>query len=82
MKLVKLLFLMCVVAGLAACGKPDITCDDPNPYELAKEGKRIEVPSDLDNLEPFMEIPLPDASPRAVRPPGSPCLDQPPGSSV
>ncbi len=82
MKLVKLLFLVCAVAGLVACGKPDLTCDDPSPYELATEGKRVEVPSDLDNVEPYMEIPLPDASPRAVRPPGSPCLDQPPKAGI
>jgi uncharacterized lipoprotein len=78
MRLVKFLLVFCVVVGLAACGKPDLTCDDPSPYKLAAEGKRVEVPSDLTAPNPGMEMPLPEVSPRPPRPEGSPCLDQPP----
>jgi hypothetical protein len=82
MKFVKLMLLFIVIAGLSACGKPDLTCDDPMPYELAVEGNRVEVPSDLTAPNPAMEMPLPEASPRPPRPDGSPCLDQPPGSTI
>jgi hypothetical protein len=78
MKFVRLLFLLGAFAGLAACGKPDLTCDDPSPYQLAVSGKRVQPPTDLDKLEPLREMPLPDASPAKPRTENSPCLDLPP----
>jgi hypothetical protein len=68
--------LLSVVAGCG--GTVDLTCDEVKRYELAKEGKRIEVPDGLDTLDELKEIPLPQASPRDERPKGSPCLDLPP----
>lgn len=83
MKLLRVLFLFCAVASMAACGgTPDLTCADPRPYEAANEGQRIEVPEGLNSPDKRLEMPLPDASPRAARPAGSPCLDMPPGSVV
>lgn len=65
-----------VVSGCG--GNVDQSCDDVRVYQLAREGKRIEVPADLDPLDELREIPLPDASPQASRETGSPCLDLPP----
>lgn len=82
MKLMRVLFVLGVFAGLSACGKPSLTCDEPSPYQLAAEGKRMQAPDDLDTPESIKAIPLPDASPTNPRPAGSPCLDLPPGISV
>ena len=67
-----------VVAGCGVGGEIDNTCDEVRTYQLAEEGRRIEVPEDLDNLDAFREMPLPEASPRPPRPAGRPCLDLPP----
>ena len=70
---------LALLAGLSACGGNDIvTCDDVRRYQLAAQGKRIETPEDLDNLDPLREMPLPEASPQPPRPDGSPCIDLPP----
>ncbi len=69
-----------VLMGLSACGgDPVRSCDDPELYQLAERHEKIETPDDLDDLEPLREIPLPEASPAPARPPGSPCIDLPPG---
>ncbi len=68
-----------LVSVLIACGKvSDLTCEDVRVYQLAVEGKRVQVPDGLDVLDPLKELPLPKASPRAERPPGSACIDRPP----
>lgn len=66
------------LVGLSACGGVDLTCEDPEVYQLAERHDRIEAPEDLDDLEPLREMPLPEASPAPPRPPGSPCIDRPP----
>jgi uncharacterized lipoprotein len=77
MMLVRLI-LIAAVAGLAACGgSKELTCDE-GPYQEAVSAPRIQVPEGLDNLDEIREIPLPEASPRADRPEGAPCLDRPP----
>ena len=77
MKLARLTMIV-LVLGLSACGgSKTMTCDE-GPYQIAVRGSRVEAPDGLDNLEPLREIPLPEASPRAPRPEGSPCLDRPP----
>ena len=70
--------LVMLLAGLGGCGGTELTCDDVRIYQLAEETKRVEAPDDLDNLDPLKEVPLPEASPRAEREPGSPCIDRPP----
>jgi len=80
MKTINLLILVVLLWAISACGSSNEfkSCDDVKRYQLAAEGKRIETPDDLDDLEPLREMPLPKASPRAERPEGSPCLDLPP----
>ena len=75
----RITLILCMIFGLAACGGTgDLTCDDVRIYQLAEEGKRVESPEDLDDLDPLKEAPLPEASPREARPAGSACVDRPP----
>ncbi len=80
MKTTNLLTLLVFLWAASACGGGDQikSCDEVRRYQLAEEGKRIDTPDDLDDLEPLREMPLPKASPRPPRPEGSPCLDLPP----
>ncbi len=71
-----------VLAVLSGCGGVELTCDDVRTYQIAVEGQRIEAPEGLDDLDPLKEIPLPEASPREPRPPGSKCIDRPPEVSI
>jgi len=74
----RIAILVVLLAGLGGCGGNSLTCDDVRDYQLAEEGKRIEAPDGLDDLDPVKEAPLPEASPRPEREPGSPCIDRPP----
>ena len=66
-------------AVLAACGgEVDLTCDEPRRYQEAVQNERLKAPEDLDTPQPYLEMPVPQANPRAERPKGSPCLDLPP----
>ena len=76
MKIWTTAILLLLVGGCG--GTKDLTCDEVRAYQLAQEGKRIETPEDLDDLEPLREMPLPRANPAPPRPQGSPCLDLPP----
>ena len=67
---------------LSGCGGVDLTCDDVRTYQLAEEGKRIEVPEDLDELDPLKEAPLPDTSVSEERAPGAACIDRPPPAAI
>lgn len=71
-----LLLALLTVSGCG--GTPDRSCDDVMRYQLAAQGRRIEPPEGLDDLDELKEIPLPEASPRPPRAEGSPCLDLPP----
>jgi hypothetical protein len=81
MKRIRTICLIVVAAVQGACASVD-TCEEPEFYESAVPGKRIEVPEDLDGLAAGKELPIPEASPRAPRPPGSGCLDRPPTLSL
>jgi len=74
----RIAILVVLLAGLGGCGGSNLTCDDVRAYQLAVEGKRIEAPDGLDDLDPAKEATLPEASPRQEREPGSPCIDRPP----
>lgn len=66
-------------AALAAGGCSSApNCEEPQTYEFARSGKRIQAPDGLDELASVKEMTIPEASPRAPRAPGSGCLDRPP----
>ncbi len=77
MKRVRTIGLAAVAISLGACGSVDM-CEEPEFYEFAESGKRIEAPEDLSDLAASKELIIPDASSRAPRPAGSGCLDRPP----
>ena len=73
-----LLFCAQLLGGCA-----DVTvCDEPQFYESATTGRRIEVPDDLDSLDEMKEMVIPEASPRTPRDPALGCVDQPPDLRV
>ena len=78
---IRTLGLAGIAISLGACGTVD-TCEEPEFYESAVGGKRIEAPEDLDNLAANRELVIPDASPRPPRTPGSVCVDRPPTLST
>ena len=53
------------------------TCEDPQPYQFEREGKKIDVPEDLDSLDSFREMPIP-RSEAPPRPDNARCLTAPP----
>ena len=77
MRLTQYIPIIVAAATMTACGS-NLTCDDPQAYQAARENARVVVPDGLDNLEPGKEVAIPKASPRDPLPPGSPCLDLPP----
>ena len=77
--IVRSALLACVLTGLSACsGSKDLTCDEVEDYQRAKESKAVEAPEGLDDLDPLRQMAVPEASPREPRPKGSPCFDRPP----
>ena len=65
----------------SACGGDDVLvveCDAGEEYQNRVEGKRIEVPEDLDGLDAFAEMPIPRADPNAPKTPEDRCVDMPP----
>ena len=57
-------FLLVMVAMMTGCNNAP-TCDELAFYESATSGKRIESPDDLDALDEFKEMVIPEASPRS-----------------
>ena len=68
---------LAILAALTGCSAAE-TCEEPDFYEYAEGGKRIEAPDDLDNLAAFKEMTIPEASPRPPRDRSAGCLDRPP----
>ena len=63
--------IFCAAIGtimLAGCSNAP-NCDEPQFYESATGGKRIEAPEDLSELQGFKEMVIPEASPRPAREP-------------
>ena len=54
------------------------TCDELAFYESAEGGKRIEAPEDLDGLDQYKEMVIPEVSPRPPRDLSAGCMDRPP----
>ncbi len=78
MKHTRMTVVLVAAVACGACGGPKLTCDDPQRYQQAREGARVDAPADLDELQASKELQIPKASPREPRPQGSPCLDLPP----
>jgi hypothetical protein len=77
------MMLLSVPGVLAACGgEARLTCDEPRRYQQAVDHERLQTPEGLDGLQPFLEMPVPQANPRPERPEGSPCLELPPQIEV
>ena len=74
-------FLLTVVLIITGCSNAPI-CDELAFYELATGGKRIEAPDDLDDLDEYKEMVIPEASPRPPRDLAAGCLDKPPTLST
>ena len=75
----RLMIAALVIGSLAACGGKNtvVSCNDATKYQSAVEGKRVEIPEDLDPLDEFKEMPIPKAEtePRAEN---AGCLERPP----
>jgi len=71
------ILVVAIAGSLGACGSVE-TCEEPEFYESAQPGKRIEAPDDLDNLATVKELRIPEASPRPPRDRSAGCLDRPP----
>ena len=73
--------LLVTAAMITGCRNAP-TCDELAFYESATGGKRIESPDDLDALDEFKEMVIPEASPRPPRDLSAGCLDKPPTLST
>lgn len=65
---------------LSACVGPP-KCETEGRYQFSQPGQRIQAPDDLDELEPYKELTVPQASPRESPDDSSRCLEAPPGVS-
>lgn len=77
MKTAGLFFLLTVALTITGCSTAP-TCDELAFYETAEGGRRIEAPDDLDQLDEYKEMVIPEASPRPPRDLSAGCLDRPP----
>ena len=72
----EVLLLVAVLIFTGCSSAP--TCDELAFYESAEGGKRIVAPEDLDDLDEYKEMVIPEASPRPPRDLNAGCIDLPP----
>ncbi len=77
-RMAMMLTVLFAVSGCGGDGLIDNSCDEPQRYQSAVEGRRIDVPEGLDPLDERAEMPIPKPQEAPVRPPGSPCIELPP----
>ncbi len=77
MKKAGIFFLLTAVLMITGCSSAP-TCEELAFYESAEGGRRIEAPDDLDPLDEYKEMIIPEASPRPPRDLSAGCLDKPP----
>ncbi len=77
MKRARVLLALTVAVMITGCSSAP-TCDELAFYESAEGGKRIEAPEDLDGLDQYKEMVIPEASPRPPRDLSAGCIDRPP----
>lgn len=71
--------LLAVAGSLAACGGREAACARPGIYTEAESIPPLRIPAGLDALDTRGALRLPELNePPPPRPPGSPCLDEPP----
>ena len=72
--------VLLLASMLGACGSKGgvQSCDKPQRYQDSAVNSRVQTPDDLDSLDTYREMPVPEANPAPERPPGSPCLELPP----
>ncbi len=71
------LFVLSAALMMTGCTSAP-TCEELAFYETAEGGRRIEAPDDLDPLDEFKEMVIPEASPREPRDLSAGCIDKPP----
>ena len=62
---------------LSACVGPP-KCESEKRYTESQEGQRIQAPDDLNDLESYKEMTIPQPSPRPPREDTERCLEAPP----
>ena len=77
MKRAGIIFLLTAVLTITGCNSAP-TCEELAFYESAEGGRRIVAPDDLDPLDEYKEIIIPEASPRPPRDLSAGCVDKPP----
>jgi uncharacterized lipoprotein len=82
MKVIHAAALAITFVLLSGCGGGPQVCNETQPYERSRLGKRIEVPEGLDPLDPSRELTIPEPSPRPPRAANSPCLEVPPSFRI
>jgi hypothetical protein len=77
--IIKVAALLVIMSLLMACagGRPP-TCETEGFYQLSRSGQRIEVSGDLDDLQSYKEMTIPEVSPRQPLPDSDRCLEMPP----
>ncbi len=71
------LLALMVAVMITGCNSAP-TCDELAFYESAEGGRRIEAPEDLDDLNEYKEMVIPEASSRPPRDLSAGCIDRPP----
>ncbi len=82
MHVLRVTVLLTSTSLLSACifgGPPK--CETDGRYQLSQAGERIEAPDGLDDLQPYKEMTIPEASPRQPRADSDRCLEAPPSIS-
>ena len=75
--------LLIAMPVLSGCLGGPIKCETEGRYQQSRVGERIQVPEDLDELQSFKELTIPEASSEPERLDTGRCLELPPelGSS-
>jgi len=75
---IKNTFTILLIALVSVGCGADLTCDEPQKYQMAIESSKITSPEGLDPLRSDRELRVGRASPSDPRSADSPCLDTPP----
>lgn len=81
----RLLAVVLLGASLAACGgneSKEVDCEKELQFQNREVGKRVVAPEGMDQLDEYMEMPIPKADPDAAPRPGGACADEPPKLTV